>query len=118
MLLLVPRRHPATIGEAVSAAKRSGGEWTRSPSSPKPKRWKPQAKAAKLATTRKTCSARVAVALDRVLVMGSLKGETGGPVIDGTIGLWRAFIVAHPTQTRFMAAVVDLLEAAQADARS
>ena len=79
---------------------------------------KPQAKAAKLATARGTCSARVAVAIDRVLVMGSLKGEKGGPVIDGTIGLWRAFIVAHPTRTRFMAAVVELLEAAQADARS
>lgn len=79
---------------------------------------KPQAKAAKLATKRGTCSARVAVAIDRVLVMGSLRCEAGGPVIDGTIALWRAFIVAHPTQTRFMAAVVELLEAAQADGRS
>ena len=102
MLLLVPRRHPAPIGAVMSRAKTP----------------KPQAKAAKLATVRKTCSERVAVALDRVLVMGSLKGETGGPVIDGTIGLWRAFIGEHPTQTRFMAAVVELLEAAQADARS
>ena len=98
MLLLVPRRHPAPIGAVMSRAKTP----------------KPQAKAAKLAT----CSARVAVALDRVLVMGSLKGEGGGPVIDGTIGLWRAFIGEHPTQTRFMAAVVELLEAAQADARA
>jgi hypothetical protein len=82
------------------------------------KRPKAQPKTAQVAKPRKTCSQRVATALDRVLVMGSLKGEGGGPVIEGTIGRWREFIAAHPTQTRFMAAVVELLEAAQADARS
>lgn len=83
------------------------------------KRPKPQAKTPKLATARKTCSARVAVALNRVLVMGSLKGEGGGPIVVETVAAWREFIAAHrPTQTRFMAAVVELLEAARADARS
>jgi hypothetical protein len=85
----------------------------------RPRTPKAQPKTAQVAKPRKTCSQRVATAIDAVLVTGSLKGEKGGPIVAETIATWREFIAANrPTQTRFLSAVVELLEAAQADARS